>query len=76
MPTYFKAADKLLDAFNTANGTALTADVVRFVDPRPAESIDPGKAINYNTAVTLQMLPTAALTGEVVLFYNRVDLSK
>ncbi len=76
MPTYFKASSRLLAAFNAANGTALTEDVVRFVDPRPAESVDPSKAVNYNTAVTLQMLPGASRTGEVVLFYNRVDLAK
>ena len=76
MPTYFKASSQLLAAFNAANGTALTADVVQFVDPRPAESVDPSKAVNYNTAVTLQMLPGASRTGEVVLFYNRVDLAK
>lgn len=76
MPTYFKASDKLIAAFNAANGTALTSSTVRFVDPRPAESIDASKAINYNTAVTMQLLEGAGRTGEVILFYNRVDLAK
>lgn len=76
MPTYFKASSVLLSKFNQANGTSLTSDQVEWGIPMPAEQIDPAKALNYNTAITLKMLPSASRTGSVTLFYNRIDLAR
>lgn len=76
MKVFENVPQRILALFNSAHGTALTLDQVEFKNPRPTSSITPKPNTERNTAVTLAMLPNAAYTGETVVYYDRMSLSK
>lgn len=76
MKVFENVPKRLLTLFNAKYGTALTLDQVEFKNPRPTSSITPKPNTGRNTAVTLAMLPNAAYTGETVVYYDRMSLSK
>ena len=66
--------DQLLANFNQKNSTALTRSQVEFKDIRPVDSITPRPNTTKNTAITMAVKRNAPLTGEVTLFYDRIQL--
>lgn len=74
MSYYFKAVDVLLEKFNVANKLNLLPEHVKFINPRPADSVDITMSKVYNTAIDMVMQPGAPFNGVVTLYYNRVDL--
>lgn len=75
MATYFSAEDLLLKQINEKNQLMLTKHDIEFSSPLPAEAVDPNKAKDYNTAVTLKMKRIDQFDGEGTIFYNRLNLS-
>lgn len=75
MATYFSAEDLLLKQINEKNNLMLTKHDIEFSSPMPAEAVDPNKAKEFNTAVTLKMKRIEEFDGEGTIFYNRLNLS-
>lgn len=75
MATYFSAEELLLKQINEKNDLMLTKHDIEFSSPLPAEAVDPNKAKDYNTAVTLKMKRIDLFDGEGTIFYNRLNLS-
>lgn len=75
MATYFSAEELLLKKINEKNQLMLTKHDIEFSSPMPAEAVDPVKAKEYNTAVTLKMKRIDLYDGEGTVFYNRLNLS-
>lgn len=74
MTYYFKTEKLLLDKFNIANKLNLKPEHVKFVNPRPADTVDITMSKVYNTAIDVVMQPGAPYDGQVTIFYNRVNL--
>lgn len=75
MSIYRRVEKLLLREFNAKNNHNLLPEHVRFVNPRPADTVDVTMAAVYNTAISMEMLKGCPFDGVATLFYNRVVLS-